>query len=334
MKKLLYCFVVTTFLTACESTPPPPHLALEKENISKVTPIASLESKAENKQKIDKVRYLARHLMGVEQQELFINNLQQKITEWDYSNTTIGFLASSAITGNPLSSHGLSTANQVEAALNIISYFADGSKDVIGQMWLPREVDGVEITSEDQATKEAERLSLNAIAFSLDKLGYSKPKYVGTLKEGAIKLYTAELINKYPNPKFPLQPENLTVLQLVMAYDEVKSPKQFDKLALGFTPAYQSTIAGHQIILMGGEKFDSEGNLVMATSESGQKFPEPKQDLWMTSIGREFFRKVSSQIPWIQGKDLIGNRALVYNSEIYTFFATRANSFISSRIDG
>ncbi len=311
MKKAISSFALTILLTACKSTPPPPHIALEKENLKIVTSIKTIESSPEGKQKVDKARYLARHLMGTEQQQKLINNLKGEITEWDYTNTAISFVASSAITGKSLSRQGSSTALRVHAALDVIDFFFDGSKDGIGQMWLPKEVDGQQIKSAEHATKEAERLSIEAISKSLTSLGYSIPQYVGTITQGRIKVYTSKLTIPLETNQFPLQTQHLTVLQLVMDYEDVKAPSLLDELALGFTPAYRSSIAGHQIILMGGDQFDANGSLIMEKSETGQEFPSPKQELWMTSIGREFFRRVSNELLWIQGKDKMSNRTLV-----------------------
>jgi hypothetical protein len=84
--------------------------------------------------------------------------------------------------------------------------------------------------------------------------------------------------------------------------------------------------------MFGGVKKDSSG-AVIRTKVGNVELDDAERDLWMTSIGRDINRDISSQMPWVQGEDENSRRAIVAGGEVYTFFSTSPSGFINGRFN-
>lgn len=324
---------LTLSLSACNSTPKDPVDEAEKLSLNQTTDISAIEATPEGAQKVNSTRYLARNLMGVEEREKLRNKIAQEAPSWGIRNTTIGFIGSAALTGNPMSVEGGMTTVAITAALDVASYIWDGSLDIVGQMWLPKEVNGVTIESPEQAKVIASQLTVEAIRKAYQKLGYDF-EFTGTLKNGYQKLYSGTLREDANTTDVPYKPKYIVAIFTQTEYEAMDSVDPVEELSLGFTPAYRSSPAGHQITILGEHKTDANGNVVMTKSEDGYDVVAVQKLLWKTAVGRELYREISKEIPWITGNDTNFNRYVVHNGEVYSFFSTRASGFLNERVDG
>ena len=338
---------LTMNLMACKSTPVDPVIQAESILLDDITPTEALESTKQGKEQLDKVRYMAQNLMGYGDRKEFTKSLRDEVVEWSPLNTSIGFAASSAITGNPFSVEGSGTAVAVTFALEAVSFIFDGAAETISQMWLPREVDGKEITSTLMAQDVALAQTLSVLEATMAKFGYELSPIgimaAGSIGEGteglredvhmmnAVVTDTTRAVFKENKP-YPYAPERLLLVVGDFPYKKVEKPDPLTALVLGFEPAYESRYAGASIKMFGGVKKDSSG-AVIRTKVAGVEVEEAEIDLWMTSYGRDINRDISSQMPWVQGEDENSRRAIVAGGEVYTFFSTSPSGFINGRFN-
>jgi hypothetical protein len=338
---------LTMNLMACKSTPVDPVIQAESILLDDITPTEALESTKQGKEQLDKVRYMAQNLMGYGDRKEFTKSLSDEVEGWSPLNTSIGFAASSAITGNPFSVEGSGTAVAVTFALEAVSFIFDGAAEEISQMWLPSEVGGREITSTLMAQDVALEQTLRVLETTMTKFGYELSP-IGIMAAGSIGEGTeglregVHMMNAVvtdatravfkENKPYPYAPERLLLIVGDFPYKKVEKPDPLTALVLGFEPAYESRYAGASIKMFGGVKKDLSG-AVIRTKVGNIEFDDAERDLWMTSYGRDINRDISSQMPWVQGEDENSRRAIVAGGEVYTFFSTSPSGFINARFN-
>jgi len=328
-----FAIATTLVLTACKSTPADPSIEAERNSLNQVTLVTEIEATAEGSQAINSTRYLARNLMSTEDREELRKKIASEAPGWNPANATIGFIGSAALTGNPFSVEGGTTSVSIKAALDLASYVFDGAHEKIGQMWLPKNVNGITIESPEQAKSIAEQLTVDALNKAYDKLGYDL-HYSGTMQNGYNKLYSGVLRDNSQATALPKKPKHIVAILTTLEYKEVDKVDPVEALALGFTPAYHSSPAGHQITILGGHKTDANGNVEMMKSEDGHDVVSVQKSLWQTATGRNLYREISKELPWVQGDDSMNNRYVVHNGSVYSFFSTSPTGFLNKRIDG
>jgi hypothetical protein len=350
VKKVVLAVAIATLsisLTACKSTPVDPIVKAERSLEKDVTPVEALETTAKGKEKLDKARYMAKNLMGYEDRIEFTKSLKDEVVGWSPLNTSIGFAASAAITGNPFSVEGSGTAVGVTFALDALSFIFDGAAERIGQMWIPAEINGQKITSELMAQDAAYEQTMLVVEKTMAKFGYelvpvgmvtaeSIGKGTEGLREGShlvdavVTDATREVFNA--NKPYPYAPERLLLMVSDAPYKKIEKPDPLTALVLGFEPAYESRHMGATIKIFGGIKKDASGNVVR-TKAGDVEFDDANRELWMTSFGRDIYREISSQMPWVQGEDESYRRAIMVGGEAYAFFSTSPTGFINGRFN-
>lgn len=336
MKKIspiILAFITAITLVACSSTPVDPNVAAERNLLKQTTKVSEITSTKEGKQYIDSTRYLARNLMGTDDRKELAKIILKESPDWVIAEPLAGFAAASVLTDNPFSHEGSLTAVTVTAALEFATYIFDGSKDAVATLWLPKTVNGVTIKSASQAKEIGLELTKDALTKAFDKRGYDI-RFAGTLNDGINKVYTGELRADYQNTSTPSQPKYIMAMATVFDYIEIEENDPVEQLALGFTPAYRSTEAGHQITILGGHRLDDNGKIVMDPLDEGTEVVSPNQNLWATALGRDLFRDISKDLPWVQGYDQFNKRFVVRNGDVFSFFSTSPTGFLNKRIDG
>jgi hypothetical protein len=346
MKKTIFIVALVSLgLSACKSTPVDP--AYQKELVlqNDVTSTEVLESTPQGKERLDKVRFMSQNLMSYSDRKEFKKGLEGEVASWNPTNTALGFAASSAITGNPFSTRGSATAVSVTFALNALSFVLDGSAEKISQLWLPARVDGVEITSELMAQEVAFQQVEDVLENTVLSFGYEL-QYLGSISKevdgekvansrghiynAVVTDATREVFDA--NKDYPHAPERLMFLVGDHPYKKIEKPDPLQTLVLGFEPAYESLHNGASITILGGTKKDENGNPVVKTVQ-GFSYNHVELDLWMSALGRDMYRVISGQMPWVQGEDENNRRLIVAGGEAYTFYSTSPDKFISGRFE-
>ncbi|MDI4651614.1 MULTISPECIES: hypothetical protein [Pseudoalteromonas] len=335
MKKLTATLgiAIALSLSACKSTPVDPAKLAEKESLSKVTLVKDIEVTPTGSERINKTRYLARNLMGTKDRKELAQRIANESPGWNVAEPTIGFIGAAALTGNPMSLEGSSQAVTIGAALDMASYIFDGSKEKIGQIWLPSEVNGKTIDTPEQAKTIAVELTFEALKTAFSNHGYDI-KESGTMSKGYNLIYSGTLRPDANTSDFPNKPKHILAIVTSIDYQKIETIDPIEALSLGFKPAYRSSPAGHQITILGGHKVDENGQTLTATTESGHEIVDVQEVLWQKAIGRSLYRDISKEIPWVQGDDSYGNRYVVHNGYVYSFFSTSPNIFLTKQIDG
>lgn len=336
MKNLFNIIILVTLfsLIGCKSTTDNPTWDAELN-----TELRTNEVSQETSQDIQKVQYLARHLMGKRAQELYTADMSKEVVDWDMTSVSAGFIGSSLITGNPFSSSGANAAAGLTMALDVVTFFANGSKDDIAQIWMPSvSNDGVEFTA--KTATDAARLEMDlALIEAYKELGITLSCFSLCEKLGPARIYTAtlsvETIEKLNAQGYMYVPKVIQVRAFLYDLLKISKEDQIESLALGFKPGFKSTSYGFILDMSAGIKYTESGLPIKVPYNDVENLESYIGDkpLTKTKLGRQVLRNLTKQVPWIHGtKDRKKGRNIAYNGKVHGWTIATSTTFIENEI--
>jgi len=336
MKKIisLITSLLLLNLTACKTTTDNPVWDAEVNAELNVVEVSD-----EDSQEIQKVQYLARNLMSTKAQQHYRNDMLEEMTEWDMTSVSTGFVGSALLTGNPFSASGASSAAGISMALDVITFFADGSADDISQIWMPSvSKSGEELTAET-ATHEARVAVDNALIETYKDMGMELTCFSMCDVVNAYRIYTAklspELILSYKNKGFSFVPKTIQVRAFLYDLKKITTEDAVETLALGFKPGFRSGRYSFILDMQGEVLYSETGEPVEVdiTGITGLKSYVGLKPLVKTQLGREIMRIFTKKVAWVYGSDdRKKGRYVAYNGKVYGWSIANSTTFIEEEI--
>ena len=336
MRNLFNIIILVTLfsLIGCKSTTENPtwdaevNAKLKTNDVSEDTP-----------QDIQKVQYLARRLMGARAQDLYQADMSNEVVEWDMTSVSASFIGSSLITGNPFSTSGTSTAAGLGVALDVVTFFANGSDDDIAQMWMPSVSNDGENYTAKTATEAARKEVDFALIESYKEVGITLTCLSLCDDFRFRRIYTANLsadtIASLKAQGYTYVPEIIQVKATLIDMIEIKTEDKIETLALGFKPGYKSHINGFVLEMSAGIKYTDAGEPIVITYSDEKDYKEyvGAKPLTKTKLGRQILRNFSKKVPWVYGtKDRKKGRNIAYNGIVHGWKIATSTRFIEEEI--
>lgn len=294
---------------------------------------------AEIQERIEKSEYLARSLIGVEQRQKYVQKLMNEdVSGWDSSNAMAGFVGASLVS-NPFSASGASTAAGITMALDVLSFFTDGSADKISQIYVPKKSPEGEIFTKETATTYARAEVHKALFKAFAENGMELKCYSMCEDIGKFRFYLIELsddqVNALKAKGYAYVPHEIQVKAFLFDLLEKKKTDPIESLALGFEPAFLSGYGGFNIEIGATirRNFSDEKMEVVYSDVNGLEGYQMKHPLEKTHLGRDLLRSITKRVPWVYGNDSnLEGKYVVFGGHVYDWDIANAYTFIEGEI--
>ncbi|AKH68392.1 hypothetical protein IMCC21906_00699 [Spongiibacter sp. IMCC21906] len=279
---------------------------------------------------IDRVSYVARYLLPSDDRSKFINNLLEKksggCSNCIFSSGLFVSNSASSVTGSGLGV-GLMA---LDMGLSVINFFADGSLDRVSGFVMPKEFNGVAISSTEQAQSLAASYSEAKLISAAEGIGYSISCVYGC--DGMRRIYRLISVNPSKQAHYIYKPDDIAVLAIFGEMKEVANPSEIDIAVYGFEPKFTTTPGNQWFFSFGGDPvLDETGQINISIGENGASF-QMRKGLEGTKIHRDFLKNIYSDSYSFYGNSDDYPSVIAYEGILYSYIVDSSNGFVKYRL--
>ena len=326
IKKLIIIWFINVALAGCASMTSDPYL----KDI--LTYPERIEFENEDEQK--RVSYIARYLMEEDDRQKLEAEFSQTTYNkgLDETDLAVGsMMITDASVGVLGSSSGHTVGVAVFAAGAVLGEIFDGAMDMVGGVYLPKELNGNTLNTQE----EAQNALYDLIGEKMVRIAKSKGMEVKCISDCRGNNATYHFKNKgNPNPGYIYWPDDI-LLKINMQPLSRVIPNSVRDAALGF-PVVWSTGGVSSFLVWGGAEpyFDENGEVILKKRD-GRAYYEPslRRGIAKTRIGRDMLNSFYDDNYFIFSDSDIYPYVVYFGGEKYSYIGDSSTNFVKYKLE-
>lgn len=313
-------------LSGCASMVDDPHL---KDKLTYLD-TTSLDDQAES----ERLSFLARYMMERDDRaELEANLAETEYVQQQLASeaSVVSQMAVDWHQGQFGSTMGDVAGVGVFAAGVVLGEMFDGSMDKIGQGFLPADMHGEAIDSEQAARGAFHDLVARQITIIAERMDWELTCHFGCERGSTNMVYLLENTNGYPLPERFIYAPDQVVMHAQVTNIEKVDPNDPTGAFLGFQPAWQTALGNTFLVNFYSEPvFDDDGDLIIHTGDNGFRYPAVNQKMEGTYFETVLAKAFHSSRYTLSGNQDVHPKRFFFDGGSYSFVSNSDTAMIDN----